>query len=112
MLSSLPHTMLSSLPQTMLSGSRLPHTMLSSLRLPQTMLSPVLPQTMLSPSDMPIIRSPQTMFCDQAYDWEPITEKVGRLARSHHSPFEVDVSIALASAIAPAALISPAPCAR
>src|SRR5437588_9156086 len=53
--------------------------------------------------------SPQMMFCAHAHDVPPITVCTGTELRSHQSPERADVSIALPSAMAPCALISPAP---
>ena len=84
--------------------------------LPQTTLS--LPHT--TPVDHAVLllnkRSPHTTLSPQTTFWDhdraapAMTVCVGTELRSHQSPVRADVSIALPRAMAPCALISPAPC--
>src|SRR5256712_14109200 len=135
-----PHTRLSpakALPQATLTPSimpirRSPHTTLlaQTAASPQTRLLAFviakLPQTIWSPQMIVVDhaellwkrRSPQTTLLPQTTFFAhtravaAMMVCVGTELRSHHSPSRAEVSIALLSAIAPCALISPAPCVR
>src|SRR5436190_21531563 len=110
------------LPQTMLvaHNDELAQTMFVAVivgdALPQTMLS--LPQTIVVDHAAALLKStsPQTTFSPQTtvrahgQATPANTACDGIELRSHHSPGRADVSIALASATAPWALSSPAPC--
>src|SRR5712691_1376003 len=76
---------------------------------PQTMLSPqrrTSPQTTFSPQRM---FSPHRIFDAHAYVVRPILVDGVTPVASHQEPIGLPVSIASASAMAPAALISPVP---
>src|SRR5581483_6257880 len=103
-------------PQMML----VPHTMFEAFNVavvPHTTLVPQMmfvPHTMLfvDTTEPDITLPPQMTCCPQGYVVLPIFEAGVTPSESHHDPVRASVSTARARSIAPAALISPAPCVR